>query len=494
MRKAEILVYPYMKKTIIKKALLFLFPIGILMVVMLPNLSLPLFYDEAWSYFPAIRKMAQVGPSLLPGNLSIDDCKGHPQFFFFISSIWLKLCSTNIVLLRFLPLLISIGLLIAIFYSLLKIANLEAAFIGALLVSVQSMFLAQSIMMLPEILMALLFVLSLGFYFRKQYLWYAITSSLMVLTKETAIIFTLTFGLFYLFSLISHKNRKEFRIGTLLLLIAPGFIYAGFLFLHYMEYGVALYGDHLDYISFDWPVIHDKIDRAYSFIFIRYGRQAILLTGIATLMVYIFQWQTNWRFLLLTALSFLSFMAFSMFNFYTQRYGLIALVIFILLFAFLLGQLHLNALIKYGIALILAALCLYNTLTIKENSDVDLGYVETIRVYEDMVHYCEEQKMHDEPFAVTFNMIFALNDKDLGYVKGGKEFAKIMDWKHIDEARYFIFESTTSDPSSQITQATEHFKLIKSFQNKHAWGHIYENPDFITPDNNVTSTKNANLP
>ena len=459
-----------------------LIPVGILLVVMIPNLSLPLFYDEAWSYFPAIRKMAQVGPSLFPGNLSIDDCKGHPQFFFFISSLWLKLWSTNIVLLRILPLLISIGLLITIFYGLQKIASHEAAFIGSLLVSVQSMFLAQSIMLLPEILMTFLFVLSFVFFFRKQYQWYAITSSLMVLTKETAIIFPLMFGLFYLFALIPNKNRKEFRISTLLQLMAPGLIYAGFLLLHYMAYRVVLYSDHLGYISFDWPVIHDKIDRAYSFIFIRYGRQAISLTAIAALIIYIFQRQINWRFLMIAALSFLSFMAFSMFNFYTQRYGLVAMVIFILLFAFVLGQLHLNALIKYGIALILAAFCLYNTLNIKENSDVDLGYVETIRVYEDIVHYCEEQKMQNEPFAVTFNMIFALNDKDLGYVTGPKEFSKIMDWKHIDEARYFIFESTASDPIPQITKATEHFKLVKSFQNKHAWGHIYENPDFKNPE------------
>lgn len=459
-----------------------LIPIGIVLMVMIPNLSLPLFYDEAWSYFPAIRKMAQVGPSLFPGNLSIDDCKGHPQFFFLISSLWLKLWSTNIVLLRLLPLLISISLLITIFYGLQKIANREAAFIGSLLVSVQSMFLAQSIMLLPEILMTFLFVLSFIFFFRKQYLWYAIASSLMVLTKETAIIFPLMFGLFYLFSLIPNKNRKEFRFTTLLLLMLSGLIYAGFLLLHYKEYGVALYGDHLGYISFDWQVIHDKIDRAYSFIFVRYGRRAIALTGIAALIVYIIQRKINWRFLLLTVLSFLSFMAFSMFNFYTQRYGLVAMVIFILLFAFLLGQLQLNVLAKYAISLILATFCLYNTLTIKENSDVDLGYVETIRVYEDMVHYCEEQKMQNEPFAVTFNMIFALNDKDLGYVKGNKEFGEIMDWKHIDEARYFIFESTASDPIPQISQAIEHFKLIKSFQNKHAWGHIYENPDYKNPE------------
>jgi 4-amino-4-deoxy-L-arabinose transferase-like glycosyltransferase len=460
------------------RKILFLIPIGILLAVMAHNLSLPFFYDEAWSYFPAIKKMAELGPTLLPGNLSIDDCKGHPQFFFFISSVWMKIFSIHTIILRILPLLISIGVLLTIYFGLLKIANWETAFAASLLVSVQSMFLAQSIMLLPEMLMTLFFVMSFFYFLQKKFAAYAITSSLMVLTKETAIIFPVTIGLFYLFAHFSQSNRKNFKIIHLLTLSIPGFVYATFLLLHYLKYNVVFYGDHVDYISFDWAVIHDKIDRAYSFIFIRYGRQLISILAIGSLVYGIFKKQIKWKFLLPGILVFLSFMIFSVFNYYTQRYGLVAIVLFIILFSSVLGQLKINALIKCGITITLATICLYNTLTIKENSDVDLGYVETIRIYEDMVHFCEDQKMQDESFSVTFNMIFALRDKDLGYVKGEKEFTKIMDWKHFMEARYFVFESTVGDPPPGVAYAKENFKLIKSFTNKHAWGYIYENTHF----------------
>jgi len=464
------------------KSILAIIPVGILLAIMIPNLSLPFFYDEAWSYFPAIKKMAELGPTLLPGELSIDDCKGHPQFFFFISSIWMNLFSIHTVLLRILPLLISVGVLLSIYFGLLQIANWETAFTASLLVSVQSMFLAQSIMLLPEMLMTLLFVLSFFFFIQKKFVGYAVASSLMVLTKETAIIFPFITGLFYLLTLFSSSNRTNFRIAHLFALLAPGLVYTVFLLLHYLGYGVLLYGYHINYVSFDWPTIHDKIDRAYSFIFIRYGRRSISILGILSLIIGITQRQINWKFLLLAVLSFLSFMIFSVFNFYTQRYGLVAIVLVIILVSSILGQLKINAFFKCGIAIILASFCLYNSITIKENSDVDLGYAETIRVYEDMVHYCEDQKLQDESFSVTFNMIFALRDKDLGYVKGNKEFANIMDWKHYMEARYFIFESTVGDPPPGVLYAKENFKLIKSFSNKHAWGYIYENPNFNKAD------------
>lgn len=183
------------------KNLFFIIPVVILLIIQIPNLGLPYFWDEAWSYFPAIKKMAEVGPSLMPGVLPIDYCKGHPQLFFFITSAWMKIFPDNIIMMRILPLLFSIALLVAIYVGLLKLANWETAIIASLLLSVQSMFLAQSIFLLPEMLLTLLFVLSFFFFLQKKFTAYAITSSLMVMTKETAIIFPIVFSLFYLFSL-----------------------------------------------------------------------------------------------------------------------------------------------------------------------------------------------------------------------------------------------------------------------------------------------------
>ncbi|HAH23456.1 MAG TPA: hypothetical protein DCL77_06830 [Prolixibacteraceae bacterium] len=465
-------------KKIPLKYVYFIIPVIILLIIQVPHLGLPYFFDEAWSYFPSIKKMAALGPSLFPGVLPIDDCKGHPQLFFFVSAEWMRIFPDNIPMMRILPLLFSIGVLGVVYFELLKLANWETAVIASLLISVQSMFLAQSIFLLPEMLMTFFFVLSFFFFLRSRFTAYAITSSLMVLTKETSIIFPVVFGVFYLLTLLAPSNREKFRHRYLLALIIPGIIYVAFLILHYRKFGVVFYGEHLDYISMDWPTIHDKINRAYSFIFIGYGRRCISIAAIAALILWLYQRPKNGRLIILGILSFLAFMIFSVFNFYTQRYGLVAMVLFIILFSYLLGQLRITTFAKGGIAVSLAAICLYFSLTEKQNADIDLGYVETIKVHQELVQFCEENNLYDQPISATFNMIFCLRDKDLGYVTGNKSFSKIMDWKQYMQCHYFIYEATMGDPPPGVEYAKENFKLVKTLTNKHAWGYIYENTQF----------------
>lgn len=462
-------------KDISPKNLFFLIPILILLFIQIPNLGLPYFWDEAWSYFPAIKKLAEVGPSLMPGVIPIDYCKGHPQLFFFITSVWMKIFPDNITMMRILPLLFSLGVLITVYIGLLKLANRETAIIASLLISVQSMFLAQSIFLLPEMLLTLLFVMTFFFFLNNRFIAYTITCTLMVLTKETAIIFPILFGIFYFFTLLSQSNREKFRHRYLLALTIPVIIYIVFLFLHYLKFGVVFYGDHIQYISTDWTIIYDKISRAYSFIFIGYGRRFISITAIISIIILLFQRPKNGRLLILGIISFLGFMIFSMFNYYTQRYGLVAIVIFIIVFSYIVGQLRINIFIKNGIAICLAAICLYFSFTLKTNGDYDLGYIETVKVHQEMVHFCEENNLYDDPFAVTFNMIFCLRENDLGYLTGKKKFSNILDWKHYLEAKYFIYDATMGDAPPGVEYAKQNFKLVKTVINQHAWGYIYEN-------------------
>jgi hypothetical protein len=463
------------------KHLLLLIPIGILLIVQLPNLSLPYFWDEAWSYITAIKAMAKAGPSLLPGVVSLDYCKGHPQFFFFISSAWMNLISGSIPLMRLLPLMFSIGVIVVAYFGLLKIANWQSAIFASVLIAVQSMFLAQSIFLLPEMLLTLFFILSFFFFLNRNFIGYAIACTLMILTKETAIVFAITFGLYFLMSLLIKSEREKFKPLQLLLLIIPGLIYALFLLLHYKKFGIWFYGDHLGYITYDWYSIKEKSFSAIAHLFVKFGRSAISVLAIVSLIALFFQKNIAKRPLILGVVSIFSFMTFSVLNFYTQRYGLVVLVLFIILFAYVWGQLKINLYLKSSIILILAIVCLVKTFSKGTNSDIDLGYVETIKVHQDMVHYCEENNLQDETMAVSFNMIFNLRDRELGYVTGEKNFTKINDWKSYLNAKYFIYESTFEN--NEIVQySTANFKLIKSFTNKHAFGYIYENPNFKQPE------------
>lgn len=468
-----------MKEKLLKHSL-FLIPVLILLIIQIPNLGLPYFWDEAWSYFPAIKKMAEVGPSLLPGALPIDYCKGHPQMFFFISSLWMKLFPNSITMMRLLPILISISLLITVYIGLLKMANWPTAITATVLISVQSLFLAQSIFLLPEMLSTVFFVLSFFFFLQKKFIAYGITSSLMVLTKETAIIFALVFGLFYLISLFSKANKEKYKRQNLIAILIPGIVYLLFLLLHYLKFNTAFYTSHFEYIQFDWNVIVHKLKSTIPFIFVHYGRLTIFISSFFLLILWLLQKQRSSHFLILGILSLLAYIIFSVFNFYTHRYMLVAMITFILLFSFMLGQIKLNHYIKAGITIIISCICLYYSLTDKHNTDNDLGYIETVMVQKGLVQFCEENNLYNDPLAVTFNMSFALSDGDLGYVKGTDKFNKIMDSNHYHEASYYIYENT-ADNNPTLDFVKEHFKLIKTITLKHALGSIYENPDYQNP-------------
>jgi hypothetical protein len=124
---------------------------------------------------------------------------------------------------------------------------------------------------------------------------------------------------------------------------------------------------------------------------------------------------------------------------------------------------------------------LFYTLTHKRSIDSDLGYVEVIRVHQEMVRYCERNNLYNEPIAASFNMYFNLRDRELGYVTGDSNFTRILNWNKLSEAKYLIYESTFNGSDSIVQNGKSNYRLIQSFTNKHAWGKIYENTDYPEP-------------
>ncbi|MDP2338468.1 MAG: glycosyltransferase family 39 protein [Bacteroidota bacterium] len=462
------------------KNFFFLVPIAILLVIQIPHLSLPYFWDEAWSYIPAIRKMAETGPSMLPGVIPIDYCKGHPQFFFFLSSIWMDLSPDSILFMRILPLLISIGVLLVTFFELRKFAGIETANIAILLIGVQSTFLAQSIFILPEMLLTLLLIVSLFAFLNRRYLIFAISSSLMVLTKETAIVFTLTFGLYYLISILSKRGKDTFYLGHFILLIVPEVIYGMFLLLHYLKFGVFFYADHLSLINLSSTSILEKIGRVMVMVFSQYGRMLLSLLILITLglLIILKKKIQNRNILILCGLSIVIFMIFTSINSYSPRYTLGIIIMLVIVFSVIFSQLPVHPYLRTGVVAIIASICLYYSLTHKRSIDTDLGYVEVIRVHQEMVRYCEDNNLYDEPISASFNMYYNLHNNELGYITSNREFTHIMDWGKYNDAKYLIFESTFNDSDSIIQLAKIKYRLVRTFTNKHAWGYIYENTNY----------------
>ena len=140
---------------------IFIIPLLFVLVVKIPHLSLPYFWDEAWSYFTAVHKMYESGPGMLPGDLPLRIAKGHPLFFFFIHSLWMRIFGTSVTGIHILSLIISLSTLLTTYFLVKKHVNQNAALLAITLLSVQSLFLAQATMVLPEMLLTLLLFRSL---------------------------------------------------------------------------------------------------------------------------------------------------------------------------------------------------------------------------------------------------------------------------------------------------------------------------------------------
>jgi len=320
---------------------------------------------------------------------------------------------------------------------------------------------------------------------KSNYKIYAIAGSLMILTKETALIYAVIFVFCYFLALGRKAHRSHFNFKHFFLLITPVVVYSIFLLIHKARFGTFFYADHIGYINYDVGIVSKKIGSAFTTAFTHYGRLAILLATLVTLVILIVQRVKikNSRALICLALLIPAYILFLGTNFYSPRYTLSLTILLLLAFSILFNQLSLSSIVKSSFVLIVASVCLFYSLNNKRNIDIDLGYIEVVEVHQEMVRYCEENSFYDDAIAASFNMNFCLENKISGYLSGAKVFSQVGGLDQYRKAKYFIYETTSGeDPVIELVKSQ--FKLVKAFTNKHAWGFIYENPNPEFPDLN----------
>ena len=425
---------------------LVLVPIALLMYAQVPHLKLPYFWDEAWSYMAAVRKMAEAGPSIMPGAVPLEYCKGHPQLFYFIAACWFNTFPCDIFYMRLFPLVFSIVLLIAFYFGLRKVSNPTIARMGVVLLGVQSMFLAQSIMVLPEMMLSLWLILAFFAFIRSNYKIYALWGSLMVMTKETAMIFAAVFVLCYLTGNFEKIKDRNF-VRNLSLVVSPLMVYFVFLVFHKLAFGVFFYQEHLGYISFRWDTMWRKLGSAFVTAFVHYGRLSLLLFLIGA--IFFLLWKKirlkNRNALVCLAIMIPSYLIFLSLNFYSPRYTLSILILMILSFSMLFESIPLSTGFKWVTVILISSVCLFYSLNSKREIDIDLGYVEVIDVNKKMVRYCEKMGFYNDPIAASFNINIGLKDKNAGFLSGERIFTNVAGLDRYMQARYVMYETTTED-------------------------------------------------
>ncbi len=453
--------------------------IVILIILKIPHLNLPFFWDEAWSYAPAVEKMYQAGPGLLPGKISDWYTRGHPLLFYFLSSLWIKIFGTSLIAVHSFPLLLSVLLLINIFYLGKIIYNETLGLISVLLFFVQSIFIAQSAMLLPEILMALLSVLTIIGYLTKKPMIEIIFGSLLVLTKETGIVLILCILLhrLILYFLIERKNIHFFKFAKQLILSSiPVLIIIIFFIIQKIKMGYFFYPEHLGMLTLNVPMVINKFISIFNYMAIRQNRNIITfitLLGILYLFLRKKYLELDWKPIGFILLFILFYILFSAVNFFTIRYTLSIIPLYLIICDYVIlsvvKKFKIVSLVIFIFIILFPFIYTYKT---RNSSDNTLGYINNIIVHKQVVEFCEKENWYNTRISTHFLMTFNLKNPFLGYLSADKSFQQVN--TTIDEnSEVIIISNIELNEKLKAIRSSDKYILINRFEEDNAWSEIY---------------------
>src|SRR5690554_5266519 len=192
--------------------LLAFFIIIVFIIIKIPHLDYPFFWDESYPYASAIHEMYQVGPSLSPSAISPELSRGHPTLFIFLVASWMKIFGTSLVAIHSFPLFISTLLSLSIYEISRRFFNAKTGLIALVLIIFQPLYLVQSSMVLLEIFLAFFALLSLYFYAKNRLIPLSICLLFLFYTKESGLTLGLSLGIVSIIRLLMKDiDFKTFR-------------------------------------------------------------------------------------------------------------------------------------------------------------------------------------------------------------------------------------------------------------------------------------------
>jgi 4-amino-4-deoxy-L-arabinose transferase-like glycosyltransferase len=458
-------------------ALIFL--VAIFILIKIPYLSLPYYWDEAWVYGPAVRIMEAGKLSLLPNALPVDYSRGHPLLFHFLCAIWLRIFGTSLLSSHIFALFISVCLILSIYIFCSKLISKQAGIMAATVLVLQPIFLAQSVLVLPEVMLSLFSLLSIYFFIKKKWLWYIVFTTFALYTKETGIVVVATACLWFLIDMFLLR-WKEFKINEFLLqslyLFIPVLFISVFFILQKNENGWYFFPEHINRIKNDSRTFSDKFESYSAYLFIYWGRNFITAVTIISLTLYFYlgKFRKNKlnKPLLILAIFTILYLAASSINFYSDRYSLCMIAPFIIITVLLLNEIFKNKIYIYLIVAVYAVIQLIHYIPKKTSSDHNLGYAESVKTHQEMVKYCNVNHFNHKIIFTHFLMVHNLTNPYCGYIDDSEKFTKVSS-TFTDSTELCIFSNMEGQDECERIKSTGKLKLLKRFDSYQAWCEIY---------------------
>jgi len=442
-------------------------------------LGLPFFWDEAWVYMPAIRTMAEVGPSVMPGSIEAELYTGHPLLFYFLASSWVKVFGYSLFKAHLFPLLISIGLVVSVYYVVLKWTQVSfTALMAALLVLVQPIFLTQSTYMLIEVWLGLLFVWSFYFYFEKRWLAFGAVTLMALWSKESAYTLIPCFGILTLIEFVVLKEGSKVFWIKIAWIVGAFLLGIGFFILQKVNMGWYLFPRHSNWINLQ--EFSYKFDIAKGILFKDQGRKVYYLLAAMAAVVGLIQNQnkltkTQWIKVIGILLFAFGFMVFAAINFFSNRYLLGAIPLLMMATAMFFG----NFREKFSWYFPLFLIGVYGWLNINlsinntKYGDTELSYTQLLQAQVGMVQYLEQNPCNAQLYA-PFLMLVNLNNPYAGFMNNPVPNLS----SQLNDSSNVYYLQAPNEYEAAFDSLLVQQKLVLAHEEKagYAWVRLYKKP------------------
>ncbi|MBE0648592.1 MAG: glycosyltransferase family 39 protein [Bacteroidales bacterium] len=392
---------------------------------------LPFEWDEMGVYVPAAFLMKDTGHiGLLPSCLEPLFSRGHPLLFTFITALVFKLFGETVLAGHIYAMSVTVLTVVVFFLFARKEFNPLTAFFASILLMIQPTFYTMSVIVLPEMMLTLFSILSVWGIVRHRWILYAVSSSLAIMTKESAIVIPAVAMLVLFIEALSKRELFSLKsIKLFSLSLVPLLVFGLFLIVQKIQNGWYLFPEHIGYIHFTWDTIYPIGQRILNEMFINFGKWPTGVSFLAGIVLCIFRKQLkiplNANAIMVFSLFVLFVFLFAVFNYYLTRYILYGIPFIIL------GGVHTFFKVTerivprfrfMGPVLVTALAAFFGV--IKGYPDMyrfpfgDMSYTSTIKITKDAISWAEKQPWRNDTIEANFPVYQALKDKRNGYLSG----------------------------------------------------------------------------
>lgn len=380
-------------------------------------LGLPYFWDEMGVYSPASIYLAENGLGLMPANLPPDLSRGHPLLFAFIYGCFYKLFGISVYTGHIVSLSISAALLGSMYYILSRVGNSLIALLSTILLMVQPVFYAQSVLVLPEVILTLFCLWAVYACYTRSWIAFAIWASLALMIKESAVILSmLPLGYALMLWLGGHKFQQPLKLSTVLCVISPWLLFGLFLLVQKAQNGWYFFPLHIGMVKLDAEYIYTQNRYIQKFLFHAQARywwvKVFIAGGVAWLLTKGIK--PRHSFFLAALLFVLGYIAFGSVNFFMERYQMAVMPMLCWFVVLAIYTVWKNRWFVTAVSLALVGVAIPE---INRNAfayDVNMGYVKMLDVQQRGMNYVCANIPHDARVAAYFpmNWVMAYTDSN----------------------------------------------------------------------------------